>query len=83
MSKFLLLAPVVLLINLPFGYWRAKTRRFSTAWFLAVHAPVPLIVVLRLAAGVSWRPATFGVLVTAYAAGQYLGGHWRRRITSG
>ena len=36
------------LVNLPFGYWRERTVKFSPAWFVAVHAAVPLIIALRL-----------------------------------
>ena len=36
-----------LVLTLPFGAWRARTRRLGRAWFLAVHLPVPLIFLLR------------------------------------
>lgn len=29
------------LVNVPFGYWRAGVRKFSPAWFVAIHAAVP------------------------------------------
>jgi len=69
-----------LILNLPFGFWRAGVRKFSLRWFLAVHAPVPLIVVLRLAAGLGWRLSTFPVLVGAFFGGQLLGGRIRAAI---
>jgi hypothetical protein len=40
----------VVLLNLPFGYWRAGSARFSRAWFFAVHAPVPFVIAIRLLA---------------------------------
>ncbi|SMC24628.1 hypothetical protein SAMN02746041_02066 [Desulfacinum hydrothermale DSM 13146] len=67
-------AAVVLCINLPFGYWRAQTQRFSRGWFLAIHVPVPLVVGLRIVSGLGWRLATFPVLIGAFFAGQLLGG---------
>jgi hypothetical protein len=67
-------AGLVTCINLPFGYWRARARRFSKAWFLAIHLPVPLIVALRLVSGLGWRLSTFPVLMAAFCAGQVLGG---------
>ncbi len=70
-------ACATLVLNLPFGFWRAGVRKFSPAWFLAVHAPVPLIVVMRLAAGVGWRLSTFPVLVGAFFGGQFLGSRLR------
>ena len=69
-----------LILNLPFGFWRAGVRKFSLRWFLAVHAPVPLIVVMRLAAGLGWRLSTFPVLVGAFFGGQLLGGRIRAAI---
>jgi hypothetical protein len=70
----LAVASATLVLNLPFGFWRAGVRKFSPAWFLAVHAPVPMIVGLRLAAGLGWRLSTFPVLVGAFFGGQLLGG---------
>jgi hypothetical protein len=74
-----LLAPAlaVLFINLPFGYWRAGTRKFSWAWFLAVHGPVPLVVAVRLLAHLGFQLATVPVLVAAFFSGQVLGGRVR------
>jgi hypothetical protein len=73
-------ACATLVLNLPFGFWRAGVRKFSPAWFLAVHAPVPLIVVMRIAAGVGWQLTTFPVLVGAFFGGQLLGGRMRAAI---
>jgi hypothetical protein len=44
-----LFAVFVFVINLPFGWWRQGVRKFSPAWFVAVHAAVPLIVAARIA----------------------------------
>ena len=71
-------ALAVLLINLPFGYWRAGVRRFTLPWFLAVHAPVPLIVALRILAGLGWQLSTVPVLASAFLVGQLLGGRLRQ-----
>ena len=75
------LALTVALVNVPFAYWRAGTKKLSLPWFVAVHAPVPIVVVLRLAAGVTWRLSAFGVLAGAFFTGQYAGGVlrcWRK-----
>lgn len=77
-----LVALGVLLINLPFGFWRAGLRRFGPAWFVAVHAPVPLVIGLRLLSGVRWHPASLIMLATAFFTGQFCGGRlraWRSR----
>jgi hypothetical protein len=71
------LAGIVLLINLPFGYWRAGVRKFSARWFVAVHAPVPLVAGLRIYSGLGFRWSTFPLIVAAFFAGQSLGGRLR------
>ena len=67
-----------LLVNVPFGFWRAGARKFSAVWFMAVHAPIPLIVTIRLLAGVGWRLQTFPFFLAAYFGGQAVGGALRR-----
>jgi hypothetical protein len=76
----LAVACATLVLNLPFGFWRAGVRKFSLPWFLAVHAPVPLIVGLRLLAGVGWHFSTFPVMVLAFFGGQVLGGRMRSAL---
>jgi hypothetical protein len=71
-------ALLILLLNVPFGMWRAGVRKFSPAWFVAVHAPVPLAIGLRLASGLGWRLSTLPLFVGAFFAGQYLGGRFRQ-----
>lgn len=73
-----LVAALILAVNLPFGFWRAGTRRFSPAWFLAVHAPVPIAVALRWASGSGFELSTLPLFVAAYFAGQLAGGRLRR-----
>jgi hypothetical protein len=80
MNSLWVVAILVVLVNLPFGYWRAGVRKFSFVWFVAVHAPVPLVVGLRILSGLGWQLATFPILVGAYFAGQYLGGILRQRF---
>ena len=75
-------AVAVFLLNLPFGYLRAGLRRFTWPWFLAVHAPVPLVIGIRYFSGIGWRPVTIPIFVGAFFTGQMLGGlvrGWRRR----
>lgn len=68
----LLLCLGAMVLNLPFGYYRAGTRKFSWQWFLAVHLPVPLIVALRLISGISWE--AIPLIFTSDVAGQIIGG---------
>ena len=71
-------AVAVLLLNLPFGYWRAGVPKFSRPWFLAVHLPVPVVIALRLCCNLGWHPLTFVALIGAFFLGQLLGGLLRR-----
>jgi hypothetical protein len=83
MSFYIALA-IIFLLNLPFGYWRGHVRPFSFPWILAVHLPVPLVIIVRILGGVGWHIKTFPLLAGAYFAGQYLGGslytQWKKRI---
>ena len=73
------LALAVLLMNLPFGFWRAGAKRFTRPWFVAVHAPVPFVIFLRIVSGLGWHLVSFPVLIGAFFTGQFLGGAIRRR----
>ncbi len=78
---------IVFFVNLPFGWWRVTARRFSLNWYLSIHVPVLLVVLLRIFAGVGWHPLTFPVLVVAFSAGQFAGGWlyrwWRKPTVTG
>ena len=75
-----LVALGILLINLPFGFWRAGLRKLSAPWFVAVHAPVPLAIGLRWYVGLPFRLATLPLFVFAFFGGQLLGGRLRQRF---
>lgn len=64
---------LVFLLNLPFGYWRSGLRKLSPAWFVAIHAPVPLVILLRWAFHLPLRWTTLPLFVAAYFAGQAAG----------
>ncbi|OAT79342.1 hypothetical protein [Desulfotomaculum copahuensis] len=77
-----LLALIVCLGNIPFGYWRSNVVKFSTQWFLAVHVPVPFIILLRVFSGIGWAPVSFPVLIGAFFSGQYAGGRLKIHLKS-
>jgi hypothetical protein len=79
MEKSLLIALALLIVSLPCGYWRAGTRKFSPAWFAAVHSPIPLAIGLRWSLGMPFRWATFPLYLAAVIGGQLLGGRLRSR----
>ncbi len=64
------------LFNIPFGYWRANTRKFSLGWIAAIHLPVPLIFGLRIVYGVGIE--LIPIFVVFYFLGQFSGGRIRR-----
>ncbi len=61
-----------LLINLPFGYLRAKKKKYSFLWFLYIHIPIPLIFVARTFSHIEFK--YIPIFVLAALAGQILGG---------
>ena len=67
-----------LLFNIPFGYWREGTKKFSKGWFLAVHLPVPFIVAARLGFGASWK--WIPLFVLSFFLGQWIGAQIRRKM---
>ena len=67
------------LVNLPFGWWRAALRKLSPAWFVAIHAPVPIVIGLRWALGLPFRWAVLPLFVAAYFGGQFVGRRLRLR----
>ncbi len=63
--------------NLPLGYLRETSRRFSLRWFVLIHLSIPLIIALRTALDFNWEiiPLTLACAV----AGQIIGSRIRRR----
>lgn len=59
-------------LNIPFGYLRSKCKRLSFTWFLYIHAPIPLIVALRILMEMSYKAIPL-ILISA-VLGQFLGG---------
>jgi hypothetical protein len=73
MGTLILISFLVLVLNVPFGYWRKNVARFSLQWFLSIHIPVPVIVVLRLTTGIGFAWYTYVVMVSAFFLGQQAG----------
>lgn len=68
-----LVAALVFILNIPFGFWRGNTRKFSLPWFLAIHIPIPLIVLLRIKMEIGFIWYTYPILISAFFLGQRLG----------
>lgn len=80
MNGVLLLAAIVLiavLINIPFGYLRQGTPKFSFGWYFYVHISIPLLIYLRIKAGFSWK--FIPITLCCAVIGQLLGGRLRRQ----
>ncbi len=74
-------AILVFLINLPFGYLRAKSEKFSKHWFMWVHVPIPFVIALRLLSGLGFQLYTFPIMIGAYFTGQFVGGLLQKNKT--
>jgi hypothetical protein len=59
-------------LNLFFGYFRAKARKYSLKWFLYIHLPIPVIIVARVTSGLDIRYIPLFIL--AAVLGQLSGG---------
>jgi hypothetical protein len=71
--KLLVLTLVIFIINLPFGYLRGNVRKFSFKWFLYIHLPVPLIILLRIYSEVGFAFYTYPLFIGAFFMGQFVG----------
>jgi hypothetical protein len=72
MSEVVLLVLFSFVINLPFGYLRRRSRKYSFKWFAYIHVPVVFIVIARLLSHADYP--FIPLFVAAAVAGQYLGG---------
>lgn len=67
-----LLSLFALLLNLPFGYMRMNTKKFSVMWFVYIHLPIPAIFILRRFAGLGFEVVP--IIALGAILGQFLGG---------
>jgi len=68
------LAIVIILtfiLNIPAGYFRENYRKMSWQWFLILHSPIPLIILLRLSLDISYY--YIPILVVVAVLGQWVG----------
>jgi TctA family transporter len=76
---------IVFVLNIPFGYWRDNVKKFSLQWVLAVHIPVPFVIIIRIFGHIGFAWYTYVFLVAAFFLGQYVGSiiHKRKVLTCG
>ncbi len=72
MTTLILLTIAALVLNLPFGYLRAGSKKLSFKWFLYIHIPIPFLFLLRTYAGVTYK--YIPVLAIGAILGQFIGG---------
>jgi len=75
-AKMLVIAALGMAANVPLGVWREHTCKFSLAWFIAVHAAVPFIAMLRKA--VVMPKAAMALTIAASILGQVIGSRAER-----
>lgn len=63
---------MTVMVNLFFGFLRSRTSKFSLAWFLCIHLPIPVIFLARVSSHLSY--GYIPVFVAAAFLGQVLGG---------
>lgn len=68
----LILFAFTLILNLPFGYLRTRSRKYSLRWFLCIHAPIPFIFIARTVSHIEMK--YIPVFALAALAGQIVGG---------
>lgn len=66
-------ALLVLLLNIPFGYWRAMEKKLSWQWFLTIHLPIPLVILIRFQFNLGFELYTYPIMLSAFFAGHFLG----------
>jgi len=63
---------ICLLVNIPLGMMRERSRKFSLQWLFWIHASIPLIIALRF--WLALHPIAIPLNITAAVLGQFLGG---------
>ena len=81
MVRIIAVLAIVVLVTLPFGFYRAYTRKLSLRWFLAIHVPVVLVFLARFEAHLSYVfiPLTCLTFAAAQILGARAGRWWIKR----
>lgn len=75
-DKMLVIGVLGMAANVPLGIWREHTQKFSLSWFIAVHAAVPLIAMLRKS--VQMPKTAMAFTIAASILGQVIGSRAER-----
>jgi len=77
---YITLGIIALLVNIPLGYIRENTPKFSLMWLFWIHASIPLIIYMRISMGTS--KLFIPVSIFLAIVGQVWGSRWRRKTMS-
>lgn len=75
-EKILVIGVLGMAANVPLGIWREHTQKFSLSWFIAVHAAVPFIAMLRKS--VLMPKTAMAFTIAASVLGQVIGSRAER-----
>ncbi|KAI3783318.1 hypothetical protein L1987_42396 [Smallanthus sonchifolius] len=75
-AKILAIGVLGMAANVPLGAWREHTEKFSPSWFVAVHAAVPFIAMLRKS--VLMPKTAMAFTIAASVLGQVIGSRAER-----
>ena len=75
-----LVAIIDFFLNIPFGYWRNKEKKFSLGWFLSIHIPIPFIIILRHYSGIGFALYTYPIMVASFFLGQFTGKYISKKL---
>ncbi|XP_010557876.1 PREDICTED: uncharacterized protein LOC104826736 [Tarenaya hassleriana] len=75
-AKVLVIGIMGMALNVPLGVWREHTEKFSPSWFVAVHAAVPFIAMLRKS--VLMPKTAMAFTIAASVLGQMIGSRAER-----
>lgn len=80
MHPYMIVAAIILVavsVNIPLGYLRQPTVKFSFAWYFYIHISIPLLIYLRIKTDMNWKIIPF--TIAGAIVGQIIGGRLRAR----
>ncbi|KAL4575175.1 hypothetical protein LXL04_022017 [Taraxacum kok-saghyz] len=77
-EKVMVIGALGMAANVPLGIWREHTKKFSPSWFVAVHAAVPFIAMLRKS--VLMPKSAMAFTIAASVLGQVIGSRAERSL---
>lgn len=76
MQMILIISALAFLINLPAGYLRNRSAKYSLKWFFYIHLPIPVVIVARILSETEY--IFIPLFIASSLAGQFIGGKIER-----